>query len=227
MCFYLSLLLIRVVSRIEKEIKFSPDPTALRGLVDGAPQRIQNRDVYYDFPDLQGIEYPLISQNAWLRKRNGDYELKVVQESNRQGGLKVSEEVPRDEVEGTLDDLLAHHDVEHSGLHDAGLEPLVYVNTHRRRYTQEAKTEGVEEFHVDIDRVRFWTSLDHGWERPGQPDLKWRVGEIDITATGREAAKEEIDRVVTEYDLDVHEQRKVVTYLRRTGDEIYDHVPEM
>lgn len=215
------------MAQVEKEIKFSPEPDTLRGLVTGTGKQIRNRDVYRGFPCIEGVEYPLIQQNAWLRERNDEYELKIVTESNRNGGLKVSREIPSSEVEDTLEDLLANHGVDQGGLDDPSLQPLVYVSTRRRRYTEKAKTTGVEEFNVDLDRVRFWGELERGWGQPGEPDMSWVVGEIDITAREKQAAKAEIDRVVTEYDVDVHQKRKVVTYFRETGSDIFEYIPDM
>lgn len=224
--FYPSLTLNSVVPRVEKEIKFSPRPETLRRLVTGVGEQIHNRDVYCGFPRIEGVEYPLIQQNAWLRRRNGEYELKLVTESNRDGGVKVSKEIPPSQVEDTLDSLLAERDVDQGGLSDSRLEPLVYVSTSRRRYTKEAETEGVDEFKVDLDRVRFWHDLEHGWAQPGEPDMTWLVGEIDITAKGTQAAKEEIDRVTTEYDLDTYRKRKVVTFFREANSDVYGYIPD-
>jgi hypothetical protein len=224
--FYLINVWLVVVGNVEKEIKFFPDAGKVAALTTGSPKRIQNSDVYYGFPEVEGVAYPLIRQNAWLRKRNGKFELKIVRASNRRGGLKISEEVPSREVETTLGDLVSEFDVGDVGLDHPCLEEVVYVKTDRRRYREEAQTDGIDEVNIDIDTVGFWQSSSQYRSRPESPDMEWRVGEIDITAEGREAAKHEIERVVNDHGLNVHKQRKVVRYFRETGNDVYQYVPD-
>ena len=213
------------MSQVEKEIKFSPDQETLDGLVTGQPEEIVNRDVYQGFPDIKQVKYPLVQQDAWLRNRNGEYELKIV--SGDGGPVKVSEELPADEVDSRLSDLLARKGVsDHDGLDDPRLESLVYVRTARKRFEENAETPGVDVFHVDVDHVTFWESLEYGWQRPGEPSLHWNIAEIDITADGRAAAKKEISRVVENYGLSVHDQRKIMTYLQRDEHEALRYIPK-
>jgi thiamine-triphosphatase len=151
---------------IEVEQKFSLNKEEEANLIKDADLFSDKHqdDTYYDSPD-----YSLTCKDIWLRKRNGDFQVKLPEhELGKKLGFSHYTELETD------DEIRNHFKLSNSGdmekdLADAGYLPVVNFTSQRRSYK-------LDKFRIDLDITNF------GYE----------IAEIEIVVDnqdGREAAE--------------------------------------
>lgn len=197
-------------AEVEDETRFEiPGRSTLSELLpDGEPERIRNNDVYIGFPRVGAQSFPLIRDNVWLRRRNGEYEVKDV-EMRKDGSTRSKE------IRGAPDinAFLRQHFCM-PGLPDvvrkAGSE-LAYVRTDRERYEGSVDIDGIRTYQVEVDDVNIIGSEEN-----------FRVGELEVNAASEERAAAAINTFTDTYGLEVVSERKIVRALRLTKPGVYD-----
>lgn len=132
---------------IEVEKQFVIDKGSKQRLLDGAQfiKTVQNHDTYYD-----SVDYRLTTQDKWLRKRNGKFELKIsVNDDHAHASghvLQYRELDTEDEIRQELH--ISEQGMLEQDLTTQGYHPYVSWVVTRHKYQKE-------EFVIDVDSVDF------------------------------------------------------------------------
>jgi len=172
-----------------------------RNLLKGAKlvDKVVNKDVYYD-----NDVYGLTSNDIWLRKRNGKFELKIPIEGGSKGAISRYLKITDENTIREKLNLDSNKELE-IALRKAGYKPFASYRTIRKRYRKG-------DFVIDIDEADF----DGG---------KYKICEIELKVKSpvevRDAEKRIID-FAYEHGLEIRPVRgKVIEYLKRKNFEHY------
>jgi adenylate cyclase class IV len=158
-----------------------------------------NEDVYYD-----NDVYALTSNDIWLRKRNGKFELKMPVENGSRGAISRYRKITDEGVIKKILKLDSNKGLE-VALNEAGYKPSASFKTTRRRYQKG-------EFTIDIDEANFGDQI-------------YRICEIELkvkTPAEVKSAEERIVNFAYKHGLKIIPVRgKIIEYLRRKNFEHY------
>ena len=189
---------------IEVEKKFTYDEKAVQRLIAGA-EFISEKvitDAYYDTDDLS-----MMKDDVYLRRRGGDYELKVPTKTSRIGDVFDRYE----EIEG-IDNVKRWLKIEgddfETALENRKIKPFAEYITTRKKYKKGG-------FIIDIDRT----------------DFEFGVIEIELMVEDDGVAQEaenKIKKFAEEHGLEIaYLEGKLLEYVKRNNPEGYGEVKKV
>lgn len=192
---------------IEIEKKFLLTATQQHDLLEGA-REIEKKTVEDSYFDT--VDYRLTTNDLWLRKRDGIYELKAPLKtaSGSSATNRYHEITDIDVIAAELGITLDGNDLEAS-LARAGVTVFLTYHTNRESYEKQG-------FHIDIDAAEY----------PGS-DFRYALAEIELLVDDEsqaDAAEDKIIEFAQSFGL-VTDQvilGKVVVYLQHERPEHYD-----
>ena len=176
---------------IEVEQKFKISGEGYKRLLEQAKfvKEVENSDILYDDEN-----FALLSNDIWLRQRNGKFELKIPKKDLK---LKI-------DIYEEIDDV----DEICQKLHVQNLEkfsPLYNLITIRKKYK-------LDDFNIDLDNA--YSKIN---------DFKYQLLEIELMIddeSGKEFAAQKIANLANEYGLYERANGKNIEYLSKYHPEI-------
>lgn len=191
---------------IEVEKKFSPGKAQIEGLTRGADFLMTKifTDIYFDTSD-----YSLTRKDIWLRKRAGQYELKVSMNEGVSMSQRQADKYKELETETEIKDALGIPQEKTLGtaLEEAGFEPFCSITTTRTEYK-------IGDFKIDINFMDFGYKI---------VEIELMVGSEDQ----RSVAAESILAFAKNRGLETgYVMGKVIEFLRRNNPEHFQALVE-
>ncbi len=178
---------------IEVEKKFQPTEEQLQNLLKGCVfvKEIVNHDIVYDYPD-----YKLIRKGVRLRKRNGNFELKISEDGKDESiSLEIDKE---EEIKKYL-----NTDLPISEFIAKNMIEAMDIKTSRRKFKKD-------NFIIDVDEL----------------DFGYKCVEIEILVENRSEVPEAYQRILNlaqVYNFDLKEvSPKKKEYFRKVKPDVYN-----